>query len=110
MSKLAKAGERIITSAVAGSIVAVFSIIVMTVFADVNPAFKKWLAVNFTHHWIGKSVLSIVVFLVAFVVFWVINRVFNNRLVLLLWVLTIIASLGALLLLAFFSLKVLTEG
>ena len=110
MSKLAKYKERITTSVVAGSIVAVFSIILMTVFAEVNPDFKKWLATSFTHHWIGKSVMSIAVFLVTTIIFTIFNKLFKNKLVLLLWVLIIIASLGVLSLLAFFSLKVLTEG
>ncbi|OGD84908.1 hypothetical protein A2696_04145 [Candidatus Curtissbacteria bacterium RIFCSPHIGHO2_01_FULL_41_13] len=102
MNKLAKNSERIITGVTAGSIVAVFSIILMTVFAEVNPAFKKWLAVNFTHHWIGKSVLSIAVFLVTTIIFTMFNKLFKNKLVLLLWVLIIIASIGVMLLLAFF--------
>lgn len=102
MSNLAKYQERIITSVTAGSIVAVFSIIVMTVFAEVNPAFKKWLAVNFTHHWIGKSVMSVVVFLVTTIIFTIVGKPFTNKLVLLLWILIIIASLGVILLLTFF--------
>ena len=110
MSKLAKYSERIITSVTGGSIVAVISIVLMTVVAEINPAFKKWLAGNFTHHWIGKSVMSIVVFLVTTIIFMIFGNLFKNKLVLLLWVLIIISSLGVLSLLVFFFLKVLTEG
>ena len=102
MSNLAKYSERIITSVTVGSIVAVISIVLMTVVAEINPAFKKWLAGNFTHHWIGKSVMSIVVFSVTTIIFTIVHKPFTNKLVLLLWVLVIIASLGVMLLLVFF--------
>ena len=56
---------KIIHSAVCGAIAAVIFIIVVTIVADVYLPLKDWLKNIFTHHWIGKSILSVVIFIVA---------------------------------------------
>lgn len=34
----------------------------LTIIAELHPPTKDWLQTTFTHHWIGKSVLALVVF------------------------------------------------
>lgn len=53
-------------AAITASICAIFFITAMTLAADLVPPLKNWLAATFSHHWIGKSVLSVAVFLVVF--------------------------------------------
>ncbi len=55
---------KIIHSAVCGAIAAVIFIIVITIVADIYLPLKDWLKNTFTHHWIGKGILSIAVFIV----------------------------------------------
>ena len=41
---------------------------ILIVSAEEIPAFKDWLKATFTHHWLGKGALAIVVFIVVTVV------------------------------------------
>src|SRR3989344_9524081 len=51
------------SAAISASIVIVF-ITAITIIADLNPALKDWLKNSFSHHWIGKGILSVVIFAV----------------------------------------------
>ncbi len=44
--------------------VTVLFIAVLTIWADLYAPLKDWLKTMFTHHWIGKSVLSAALFLI----------------------------------------------
>lgn len=35
----------------------------VTIYADLNSALKDWLKNTFTHHWIGKGVLAVIIFI-----------------------------------------------
>ncbi len=59
-----------ITSAalISAALVAVF-VAVITVYADIYAPLKDWLKVNFYHHWVGKGILSAILFLASFIGF-----------------------------------------
>ncbi|HEY4475672.1 MAG TPA: hypothetical protein VJB92_03050 [Candidatus Paceibacterota bacterium] len=55
---------RISSAAVLSSIIVIVFITAITIIADLNPALKDWLKNTFSHHWIGKGILSVVIFAV----------------------------------------------
>lgn len=42
---------------------------IITIAAELVPELKNWLKVTFTHHWIGKSILSLGLFMTASLLF-----------------------------------------
>ncbi len=55
----------IYASALSATLTAVF-VTVLTIVAELNPAVKDWLKSLSGHHWTSKSILSIVLYIVAF--------------------------------------------
>lgn len=55
---------KVIHSIICASIAAVIFIIAITIIADLYLPIKDWLKDIFTHHWIGKSILSLVIFII----------------------------------------------
>jgi len=49
----------------AAALITTIAILVMTVGSELYDPLKAWLAATFGHHWIGKGVLSIVIFVVV---------------------------------------------
>ena len=49
-------------SVILGSIVVALLIPALTILAELMAPFKDWLKNNFNHHWIGKGVISVIVF------------------------------------------------
>ena len=48
------------------AIATIIFITLITIFADLFPAIKGLLKNTFSHHWVGKSVLSLAIFLITF--------------------------------------------
>lgn len=63
---------KILNSFIIGAITAVIFVAAVTIFSELAPDIKSFLKNTFTHHWVGKSVLSLMIFLVASLIFWVI--------------------------------------
>lgn len=61
---------KIIHLTICGAIAAVIFITVITIAADLYLPLKEWLKNIFSHHWIGKGILSIVIFIVAVFIGW----------------------------------------
>ena len=53
---------KIIHSAICGAIASVIFIVVITIAADLYSPLKDWLKNAFSHHWIGKGILSLAIF------------------------------------------------
>lgn len=54
--------SQILNSAIFGTLVAILFITLITIAADLFIPIKDWLASVFSHHWLGKSILSLIVF------------------------------------------------
>jgi hypothetical protein len=52
-----------------GTIAAFVFIVLSTLYAELNAPFKGLLATTFGHHWVGKGILSIVVFALVYYYF-----------------------------------------
>ncbi|MEK7134533.1 MAG: hypothetical protein AAB805_02190 [Patescibacteria group bacterium] len=66
-----KTGEKISRvphAALCALIVASLTITALTIGADLVPLLKNWLKATFFHHWIGKGVLALVVFIISFLI------------------------------------------
>jgi uncharacterized protein YacL len=78
--------------------VTVLSIAIITIWADLYAPLKDWLKAMFTHHWIGKSVLSAALFLIlGGVIGLLVSKVDENKIATALWWLvgcSIIATLA----------------
>ena len=90
-----------VKAVVLSSTLTLTAIVFLTIFAELNPSVKNWLAGNFSHHWIGKSAISILVFLVFIPVFYVL-KLEKISTVSLIWLLVVVANLSFGILLAFF--------
>ena len=56
--------NKIISSFAIAGVVAIVFIVFATIFGELYSPFKDWLKVIFNHHWIGKGIISIVIFYV----------------------------------------------
>jgi predicted Co/Zn/Cd cation transporter (cation efflux family) len=61
---------KLINSFIISAIVVIVFITSITIFSELNKEFKKWLKEAFTHHWIGKGILSSFLFVfLGFIVY-----------------------------------------
>lgn len=52
----------------------VIFVVFITIISELVRPVKDWLTGTFSHHWIGKGILSLILFLVlGFILFWVIG-------------------------------------
>ncbi|MEK7129303.1 MAG: hypothetical protein AAB858_03040 [Patescibacteria group bacterium] len=85
-----------------GSIVAIIAVTVITIVGELYAPFKDWLKGVFTHHWLGKSALAVIIFIfVSFVGNILFSRE-ENRAKWLLEALLYVALLATLFLMIFF--------
>lgn len=56
---------KIVNSFIAGAIIASIFIAASTIGAELYKPFKDWLAGTFYHHWVGKGVLAVAIFLLV---------------------------------------------
>lgn len=81
---------KFVFSVVIGAIGAIVFIVAITIIADLILPIKDWLKNVFSHHWIGKSILSLGLFALFFIVSFLspirpnIERL-KNRLYILIW-------------------------
>ncbi len=61
------------TSLISLIIVAIY-IPVITITAEFVPALKNWLATTYGHHWVGKGIIMIMIYAVAFAALYLVFR------------------------------------
>lgn len=54
---------KLLHSAICAAAVTTIFIAVITLYAEFSPPLKDWLKTTFTHHWLGKSALSAILFI-----------------------------------------------
>ncbi len=101
---------KIVQASVAGAIVAVVFMTVITIIADLQAPLKDGLKTAFTHHWIGKGVLGAMVFMIVWLSLVGRGSEDPERLRKGLTTLSWSAILGALVLLAFFLYEAFLKG
>ena len=94
----------ILRAIILSAILTIAVIVFLTIFGELNAEFKTWLSGTFFHHWIGKSIISVLVFLVSMPIFYVL-RLKKISTVFLIWILAAVANLSFGILLAFFFLE-----
>lgn len=52
-------------AAVVGAIVTIIALTLLIVWADLMPTVKDWLKATFSHHWVGKGVIAVIIFFVS---------------------------------------------
>ncbi len=86
-----------------GAIVAIFFVVTVTILAELYAPLKDFLKNMFYHHWIGKGVLAIAVFLSAsFISYFFIRKSNIGRVIACLRLLVITAIIGFAVILFFF--------
>ncbi len=53
-------------SAIIAGIVSIIFVTAITVAADLVPSLKDWLRITFSHHWLGKSILTSGIFVLIY--------------------------------------------
>lgn len=97
---------KIINSFIAGATAAIIFITAITIFAELEPFIKNWLKNTFWHHWLGKSISSIIVFVLIFLVSLIIpSQPSEEKTVKNLWRIFWAAGLGTTLVFGFFIYK-----
>lgn len=54
---------KLIRSVALGAILSIISVTVITIAGELYAPLKDWLKAVFTHHWLGKSAISVIVFI-----------------------------------------------
>jgi len=102
--------RKLADSLILSSILVVIFIPAVTVAAELIPPLKEWLKNTFSHHWIGKSIISLILFVAFGVLTFAIPYKTNleriNRLILILITLTFLATLT---IFGFFSYEALLK-
>ena len=93
--------QSILSAIIISAILTIVVIVILTVCGELDAGFKGWLTQTFSHHWIGKSIISVLVFLVSVPVFYVL-RLKKISIVFLIWLLVAVANLSFGVLLVFF--------
>ena len=97
--------KSILSAIIISSILALADIVFLTIFGELNQGFKSWLTGTFSHHWIGKSVISVIVFMVSVPIFYIL-RLRNVNTTVIIWLLVAVVNLSFGILLAFFLFEV----
>lgn len=93
-------------AAVKSAIVSVVFITLLTVVADLYAPIKDLLKAAFTHHWVGKGILSVVLFFASLLVFYPLSKSDREtELSRLIRALAFTAYAGTFVLIAFFLLE-----
>ena len=93
--------QSILSAIIVSAILTIVAIVLLTVCGELDAGFKGWLTKTFSHHWIGKSIISTLVFLVSVPVFYVLNLKKIST-IFLIRLLVAVANLSFGILLAFF--------
>ena len=94
----------ILSAIILSAILTLVVIVMLTVCGELDAGFKGWLTQTFSHHWIAKSVISILVFLVSIPIFYLLRpKKFST--VSLIWLLIAVANISFGILLAFFFVE-----
>ena len=94
----------ILSPIILSAILTIVVIVLLTVCGELDAGFKGWLTQTFSHHWIGKSIISTLVFLVSMPIFYVL-RLKKISTVSLIWILAAVANLSFGVLFIFFFLE-----
>ena len=73
-----KAFRLITSTAISAAITALF-IVGITIGAEIIPSLKSWIATTFYHHWVGKGILSVILFVVVAVITFVFSNATDDR-------------------------------
>lgn len=60
---------RIVISALSSAAIVTVFVAAVTIYGELYAPLKDWLKTSFSHHWVGKGVLSAALFLVLFICF-----------------------------------------
>lgn len=94
---------KIVRAAIIGAISTLIFIVAITIMADLVPDIKDMLKNAFTHHWVGKSVLSVIFFiLISMIAYFGITNPDDTTLPAMLRLLSCFAILGTMLIYGFF--------
>ena len=96
--------QSILSAIIISAILTIVVIVLLTVCGELDAGFKGWLTQTFSHHWIGKSIISTLVFLVSMPIFYVL-RLKKISTVFLIWILAAVANLSFGVLFTFFFLE-----
>src|SRR3990172_2358966 len=61
--------DKLVLSVIKSAIITIIFIALITIGADLYMPLKDWLKVTFSHHWVGKGILSAILFAVLIVIF-----------------------------------------
>ncbi|KKQ89590.1 MAG: hypothetical protein UT12_C0011G0046 [Candidatus Curtissbacteria bacterium GW2011_GWC2_38_9] len=102
--------RKLADSLILSSILVVIFIPAVTVAAELIPPLKEWLKNTFSHHWIGKSIISLILFVgfgvLTFLIPYKTNLEKINRLIMILITITALATLT---IFGFFSYEALLK-
>jgi|SRR3990172_7632185 len=61
--------DKLVLSIIKSAIITIIFIALITIGADLYVPLKDWLKATFSHHWVGKGILSAILFAVLIVIF-----------------------------------------
>lgn len=67
--------QKTLKASVWGAMASILTTTTITIWGELYAPLKNWLAITFTHHWLGKSAVSIAVFLGIWLISYFILRI-----------------------------------
>ena len=99
-----------ILGSIFGTVASIVLVTALTIIAELKAPLKDWLKETFAHHWVGKGVLALIVFvLVLLIVRRSVTEVSESAVAKAIRVLVIISALAALVLVGFFIFEAVSR-
>ena len=61
--------DKLVLSIIKSAIITIIFIALITIGADLYMPLKDWLKVTFSHHWVGKGIISVILFAILIAIF-----------------------------------------
>lgn len=94
--------NKLVSAFLVSSALSVIAVVVLTIGGELYKPLKNWLAETFTHHWVGKGILTFV----GFYILGLLLQVFGSRsikiVIGLIYLLSFVALIGALAIIGFY--------
>lgn len=99
---------RKVYGALLGSSFSIVFIAFSTIYGEFNHVFKDWLKETFFHHWIGKGVIAVIIFLILWpLISIIVKHVDYKKIEWAIYLLSWLTILGTIAILAFFIIHTL---
>ncbi|MBL7045916.1 MAG: hypothetical protein ISR99_02715 [Parcubacteria group bacterium] len=98
--------NKLVSAFLISAVLSVIAVVALTIGGELHKPLKNWLADMFTHHWVGKGVLTFVGFYILGLILQYTGVRGIKSVIKLIYLLSIVALIGALAIIGFYYYEV----